>query len=126
MAKSKKGRPVLRRDAEEAFDIAQASTDPERTQRFMVRGMLIRAMADHNKARGYNLGRPKGTTGPTKEADDAEAIAYMEELHRQTGESKPHTLARLAFDAGKAPLGGVRASQIKRLAQRWKDRNVPK
>ena len=81
MTKSKKGQVIKRSDAEEAFDIAQATTDPVRTQRFTMRGMFLRAFAAHNKAHGYNIGRPKGTTGPTKkaEAELAPAYAYMEQ-----------------------------------------------
>ncbi|MCZ6588232.1 MAG: hypothetical protein O7B24_09860 [Alphaproteobacteria bacterium] len=128
MTKSKKGHPASRRDAEEAFDKAQASTDPVRTQLFTMIGVFARAMADYNKAHGYNIGRPKGTTGPSKkaEAELAPAYAYMQELHRQTGEARPHTLARLAYNAKKTPRRGGRASQIRRSAAYWKAQNVTK
>lgn len=125
MAKSKKGRLITRSDAEEAFDIAQASTDLVRTQRFTMRGMFLRAFADHNKAHGYHLGRPKGTTGAA--IDDSEAFAYMDFVSRDTGETRHHTLARLAHRAGKIThKGGTVDSQIKRVAKAWKALNIQK
>ena len=95
MSKSqKKERLVRSRDAERFLDLAL--TDPENQAGHLQSALLVRWAGNINESRGSHFGRPKGT----EEAKDAAALEYMAALEAKTGETRPHTLARLADEAG--------------------------
>ena len=108
-------------EADRYLEKAALERDPARQFRYLnqakIVGMLGRINERMVDVKGYNRGRPKGST---REREDAPALTFMEKTAVETGETRPYRLARLAVEAGLVPVRGTEKSRMDRLAGRWK------
>lgn len=73
----------------------------------------------HNRARGEQIGRPKGIR--RRRHNDSAALALMAQIERETGITKKETLAREALERSPGIAGGASTiSIVKRLAAGYK------
>ena len=107
-------------DVNRLLDLASNEPDQKRAEGYRISAQVARVFERWNKKHGvHNRGRPEGST---REQEDAAALAFMEQVEAETGETRPYRLARLAVNAGLVPVRGTEKSRMDRLAGRWKRR----
>lgn len=107
-------------DVPRFLDLASREPDPKRAAGYRFGAQVAHVFERVNKNLGvHNRGRPEGST---REQEDAAALAFMEQVEAETGETRPYRLARLAVEAGLVPIQGTEKSRMDRLAGRWKRR----
>jgi hypothetical protein len=113
------------------LDDAIAAPNGSKLQLTLLRGAMMARYFGLLNEKKFNVrhdrrGRPKGTTGVVhlRHKNDIAALEFMSRIHAATGESRPHTLARLTVENGGAPPMPTTARAIRRLAGRWKLRTA--
>ena len=105
-------------DVPRLLDLASRAPDPKQADGYRFAAQVAHVFEKINKNLGvHNRGRPAGTTG---EQRYARMIDSMAKIAKATGEQKGHKLARLAVEAGHAPIDVTQASAIKQAAILWK------
>jgi len=99
--------------------IIDAETPKERDH-FIMRAWLTRFGGRHNERFNWHRGRPKGAS--TLNVSDDISLGWMAVVRDDTGETRPHKLARMCIEAGKANVTSSEASTRKRLVRKWKIR----
>ncbi len=93
---------------------------PEERDHFIMRAWLTRFGGRHNERFNWHRGRPKGSS--TLNVSDDISLEWMAGVRDATGETRPHKLARMCIEAGKANVTSSEESTIKRLVRKWKMR----
>lgn len=113
--KSPRGRVVRPEDALETLARKARETDPAKRRVLTDEADLDLLFGTMNKRRGFtNAGRPVGTTRLRR--GDKAALNFMECTATETGETRPYTLASLAWRAGH---GGQDPGQYETTRNRW-------
>lgn len=116
----RKPRVARSKDRFQSLDRIIDAETPEEREAFVLRAWLMRKFGLHNERFKFHLGRPKGAS--TLNVSDDISLEWMAGVRDDTGENRPHKLARMCIEAGKANCTSSEESTIKRLVRKWKMR----
>lgn len=94
-------------------------------QRFLALGLGFKIVGVKNEERGIRdqrRGRPCGTKARAR-IDDTAALAFMDRIAAETGETRARRLARAAISAGKVAMRASEYAIEERLARGWRKRS---